>query len=91
MTMLLYIVSPEQPHKCPLTVHVECRVDYIETTPHVSRLHHLRIVTFMGILLVSQCKHALPNATTPFLIMELAIDNATPVQPESGMYVTPVA
>ncbi|CAL5228388.1 g11511 [Coccomyxa viridis] len=30
---------------------VQDRVDYIETTPHVSRLHHLRIVTFMGILL----------------------------------------
>ncbi len=35
----------------------ECRVDYIETTPHVSRLHHLRIVAFMGILLVSHCNH----------------------------------
>ena len=32
---------------------VPCRVDYIETTPHVSRLHHFRIVSFMGILLVS--------------------------------------
>ena len=28
-------------------------MDYIETTPHVSRLHHFRIVSFMGILLVS--------------------------------------
>ena len=61
---------------------LECRVDYIETTPHVSRLHHLRIVTFMGILLVSHCNHALPNATTPFRVMELAIEHATPVQPE---------
>lgn len=27
------------------------RVDYIETTPAVSRLHHVRIVAFMGVLL----------------------------------------
>lgn len=37
--------------------HSTCRVDYIETTPHVSRLHHLRIVSFMAILLVSMPYH----------------------------------
>lgn len=31
---------------------VQDRVDYIETTPSVSRLHHLRIVTFMNLLMV---------------------------------------
>ncbi len=31
---------------------VQDRVDYIETTPSVSRLQHLRIVTFMVLLLV---------------------------------------
>lgn len=33
---------------------VQDRVDYIETTPTVSRLHHLRIVSFMNLLLVRQ-------------------------------------
>ena len=32
---------------------VQDRVDYIETTPTVSTLHHLRIVTFMNVLMVS--------------------------------------
>lgn len=32
---------------------VQDRVDYLETTPTVSRLHHLRIITFMNVLLVS--------------------------------------
>lgn len=32
---------------------VQDRVDYIETTPTVSSLHHLRIVTFMNVLMVS--------------------------------------
>lgn len=31
---------------------VQDRVDYIETTPTVSRLSHARILIFMGILLV---------------------------------------
>lgn len=31
---------------------VQDRVDYIETTPTISRLHHLRIVSFMILLLV---------------------------------------
>ena len=31
---------------------VQDRVDYIETVPTVSRLHHLRILTFMALLLV---------------------------------------
>ena len=35
---------------------VQDRVDYIETTPTVSRLHHLRIVSFMNLLLVRQCR-----------------------------------
>lgn len=34
---------------------VQDRVDYLETTPTVSRLHHLRIITFMNVLLVSYC------------------------------------
>lgn len=34
------------------------RVDYIETTPAVSRLHHVRIVAFMGVLLVGLHLHA---------------------------------
>ncbi len=46
---------------------LECRVDYIETTPHVSRLHHLRIVTFMGILLVSQCTTSIPIMELGFI------------------------
>ena len=33
---------------------VQDRVDFIETTPSVSRLHHFRIVSFMCLLLVSQ-------------------------------------
>ena len=32
---------------------VQDRVDFVETTPNVSRLQHLRIVAFMGFLLVS--------------------------------------
>jgi hypothetical protein len=32
---------------------VQDRVDFIETTPNVSRLQHLRIVAFMAFLLVS--------------------------------------
>ena len=32
---------------------VQDRVDYIETTPTISRLHHLRIISFMNLLLVS--------------------------------------
>ena len=31
---------------------VQDRVDYVETTPDVSRLAHARIVLFMGFLLV---------------------------------------
>lgn len=31
---------------------VQDRVDYIEITPHISLLQHLRIVTFMLLLLV---------------------------------------
>jgi len=31
------------------------RVDFIETTPSVSRMHHLRIISFMFLLLVSTC------------------------------------
>ena len=31
---------------------VQDRVDYIETTPTISRLHHVRIVSFMNLLLV---------------------------------------
>ena len=34
---------------------VQDRVDYIETVPSVSRLHHLRILTFMALLLVRPC------------------------------------
>ena len=34
---------------------VQDRVDYIETTPTVSRLHHMRIVSFMILLLVGNC------------------------------------
>lgn len=40
---------------------VQDRVDYIETTPTVSRLSHARIVVFMGILLV--------RLTSPFPIL----------------------
>ena len=35
---------------------VQDRVDYIETTPAVSRWQHARIVAFMGLLLVSRCE-----------------------------------
>ncbi len=31
---------------------VQDRVDYLETMPSIARLHHLRILTFMGLLLV---------------------------------------
>jgi len=31
---------------------VQDRVDYMETTPATSRLQHLRIISFMGVLLV---------------------------------------
>ena len=34
---------------------VQDRVDYIETVPTLSRLHHLRILTFMALLLVRPC------------------------------------
>ena len=32
---------------------VQDRVDYLETTPTVSRLHHFRIISFIGVLGVS--------------------------------------
>ena len=41
---------------------VQDRVDYIEVTPTVSRLQHLRIVSFMVVLMVSakhECSHCL--------------------------------
>ena len=31
------------------------RVDYIESTPVVSQLHHVRILAFMALLLVRNC------------------------------------
>lgn len=33
------------------------RVDFLETTPHVSRLQHTRITAFMGFLLVRHLMH----------------------------------
>ena len=35
---------------------VQDRVDYMETTPATSRLQHLRIVSFMGVLLLRYCR-----------------------------------
>ena len=40
---------------------VQDRVDYIETTPTVSRLSHARILIFMGILLVRKLDPYLRN------------------------------
>jgi E3 ubiquitin-protein ligase synoviolin len=49
---------------------VQDRVDYIEVTPTVSRLQHLRIVSFMVVLMVSiqgtSCSFVyIPNVAGP--------------------------
>lgn len=42
---------PPIPHP-PFPTRTQDRVDFIETTPNVTRLQHLRIVAFMAFLLV---------------------------------------
>jgi len=44
---------------------VQDRVDYIETVPTVSRLHHLRILTFMALLLVCPSPGCQPVTPVP--------------------------
>jgi hypothetical protein len=44
---------------------VEDRVDYIEVTPSVSRLAHVRIVSFLLALLVRLLLHAAPLCSRP--------------------------
>ncbi len=41
---------------------VQDRVDYIEVTPSVSRLQHVRIVSFMLVLLVSPARSSVSSA-----------------------------
>lgn len=54
----------------PLILQVQDRVDFIETTPNVSKLAHLRIVAFMAFLLVRAGRTVLrspPCVCSPWL------------------------
>ena len=51
---------------------VQDRVDYIETVPTVSRLHHLRILTFMALLLVCPPPGCQPVTPVPPAHVHLA-------------------
>jgi E3 ubiquitin-protein ligase synoviolin len=52
---------------------VQDRVDYIETTPSVSRLQHFRIVTFIMLLLVSQPPGQCSICASPPFMMLLRV------------------